>query len=98
MQRKVFRVKGIVLRADLKSVFACFNDVYLEHTPHVRVNQRFQDKRSNKLMAAGKKKRNRKGYGKTVFVEFKSDIQSDMITLHEMVSPYILPGTDSSKL
>ena len=98
MQRKVFRVKGIVRRDDMRNVLACFNDVSLERTPNVRITQRFQDRKSDKQKISGKKSRNRKGYGKTLFVEFKSTNQNDMIALHEVVAAYFQPGTDSSRL
>ena len=98
MQRKVFRVKGIVPRRSVKELLNSFSEVYLTKTPQIRVTRTFQDQKSDKMKMSGRKKRNRKGYDKNVFIEFKSNNREDMIALHEKVKQFFLPDGDSSKL
>ena len=98
MQRKVFRVKGIIPRRSVKEVLNSFSEVYLTKTPQIRVTRTFQDQKSDKMKMSGKKKRNRKGYDKYVYIEFKSNNQSDMVALHEVVERFFVPAGDISKL
>ena len=97
-KRQVFRVRGIIPMRRKLEVFSVLSEVSLSQTPQIQFTRTFQDMRSDKLRAKGLKKRNRKDYGKTAFIEFKSNNREDMIALHEKVKQFFLPDGDSSKL
>lgn len=99
-QRKttMYRVKGIVRSSQMQGIWDSLADVDFEHTPTLRFTRTLQDKKCDKELSSGKRRRKRKYYGQRAFLELKSPIRSDMELAYDVLVGYFLPGTCSSNL